>query len=252
MKKQITKSYLEYLGVTSVTKDGRVFTKNGERKPSLRGRSKNNPSKQEKLEIQFHNPEKCKSDSKDSSRKVHIYLHHIVFAWFNNEVPYGKEIHHKDMNYLNNSLDNLVAMDPKEHRALHAAARVATREVKCRLNVPRTYYETKLKKFMELYKEAKANNDMEKANQARSAADHTKARLRYYDSHIEEAQKLTEFKKDLMELEAWKKTFKENGNLKNWHECCTIEKLVKELDIEAWSIVKHALEVAHKYFGKED
>ena len=242
MKKQITKSYLGYLGITEVTRDGRVFTENGELKTYLQGRSKNNPYKQEKLVIVLHDSGKYKSvpkeNRKDSSGLVNIKLHHVVYAWFHGEVPYGKQIHHIDGNCLNNSIDNLEALTPEEHRAKHAELKASNREIKCRLDVPRSWFEKKLEEFIK-------NNNY-------SAAYNTRARLRYYDSHIEEANKLNEFKKDLMELASWKKVFRENDNKKLWKECCKIEKIVKERDFEAWPIVKHALDVCHKHFGGEN
>lgn len=234
MKKQITKSYLQYLGVTEVTEDGKVFNKRGEIKPCAR-------NKQGRLSIRIHDAEKYNSVPKEkrnnNSGKVSLRLHHVVYAWFNSEVPYSKVIHHKDMNYLNNSIDNLEALTPEEHKAKHSS----TRELKCRLDIPRSWYEEKLAEVEAIKKKTKVNYDK---------ISNYRAKLRYYDSHIAEAQKLNEFNKDCMELAAWKATFKEHNNKKLWHECCTIEKMVKEQDIEAWPVVRHALEVAHKYFGK--
>lgn len=117
----------------------------------------------------------------------------------------------------------------------------SNQEIKCRLDIPRTWYESKLQS---LEQEPKTDSN-------RAAVYQMKCKLRYYDSHIEEAIKLNEFKKDLMELRAWKKVFKENNGKKLWKECCTIEKMAKEKGIEAQPIVKHALEVAHRYFGRE-
>lgn len=250
MTKQITKSYLEYLGITEITPDGKVFTKNGELKPSLVGRSKNNPSNQEKLQVELYDSEKYKATPKYKrnvhSGRVQIRVHQLVYAWFNNEIPYGKEIHHKDGNCLNNHIDNLEALTRAEHRAKHRKLQgrpvktyTSTKEIKCRLDIPRTWYESELKKL-----EASPITDSQ-----RSAVYAMRAKLRYYDNHIEEAQKLIEFKKDLMELSYWKQVFKENNNKKLWHECCTIEKMVKEKGIEAWPVVKHALDVIHETFG---
>lgn len=243
--KQITKSYLEYLGVTEVTTDGKVFTKKGELKPYLAGRSKNNPSKQEKLKVEIHDPEKYKSVPKEKrnnvSGRVRFSVHHIVYAWFNSEIPYGKEIHHVDGNCLNNHKDNLIALTHAEHVKEHRRMRELERqeaivEEKCRLDIPREHYVKKIEEYM-------SKGDYANANQY-------KRRLKYYDNHIEEANDLAEFKKDLMELAAWKKVFKENNNKKLWHECCFIEKTVKDKGIEARPMVKHALEVAHKYFKR--
>ena len=235
MKKQITRSYLEYLGVTDVTKDGKIFTKNGELKPREIGKGN-------RLAIKLHDPEKYKSVPKEKrncgSGQVDILVYHVIFAWFNGEVPYGKEIHHKDSNYLNNNLDNLEALSPAEHRAKHASMREKTniREEKCRLDIPREHYVKKIEEY-------------EKTKDY-SSVSHYRARLKYYDNHIKEAQSLAEFKKDCMELNVWKQVFKENKNKKLWRECVTIEKMVKEKGIEAKPVVEHALEVAHKYFGR--
>lgn len=230
MSKQITKTYLEYLGVTEVTTDGRVFTKRGELKPYVLDKRSG------RLAIKLHDPEKYKALPKEKKvggmGTVHVYIHHIVFAWFNSEVPYGKEIHHIDGNYLNNSKDNLEALTHGEHRMKHASIR----EEKCRLDIPREHYVKKIKEYEE--------------TKDYSSVSHYRARLKYYDSHIEEAQKQTELKKDLMELRAWKKVFKENNSKKLWHQCSTIEKIVKEKGLEAQLIVKHALDVCHKHFGR--
>lgn len=241
MKKQITKSYLEYLGITEVTTDGRIFTKNGELKPYLSGRSKNNSCKQAKLCIKLYDSEKYKSTPKekrtDNSGNVNIYVHHVVYAWFHSEVPYGKQIHHIDGKCLHNTLDNLEALSPEEHRAKHGPVR----ELKCRLDIPRDWYQRQLDELEAIENKTKVNYDK---------ISNYRAKLRYYDAHIDEATNLVELKKDLMELAAWKLVFKENNNKKLWHECCTIEKMVKEKGIEAKPAVKHALEVIHKHFAR--
>jgi hypothetical protein len=157
-------------------------------------------------------------------------------------------IDHQNSDKLDNRLENLQLFTPKEN--INKEREESTKEIPCKLNKPRTYYEDKLAKYEALYEEAKANKDADKAHHLRSNIAQTRARLRYYDNHKKEVNEVTEFKKDLAELKAWKKTFKENGNKKLWHECITIEKMVKEKGIEAWPVVKHALEVAHKFFGR--
>lgn len=234
--KQITKTYLEYLGVAEVTTDGRVFTKNGELKQHVKTGRGN------RLAIKLHDSEKRKAVPKEkrnsSSGNVDIYVHHAVYAWFNNEVPYGKEIHHRDCNYLNNNLDNLEALTPAEHRAKHSS----TRELKCRLDIPRSWYQQQLDELEAIENKTKVNYDK---------ISNYRAKLRYYDTHIDEAIQLVELRKDLMELKVWKKVFKENNNKKLWHQCCTIEKIVKEKGLEARPVVQHALEVIHKTFGRD-
>lgn len=234
--KQITKSYLEYLGVTDVTTDGRVFTKNGELKPRVVGRNG-------RLAINLHDSEKYKSVPKEKrnigSGHVNIYVHQVVYAWFKGEIPYSKEIHHRDCNYLNNNLDNLEALTPAEHRAKHSS----TRELKCRLDIPREWYVKQLEELEAIENKTKVNYDK---------ISNYRAKLRYYDSHIKEVIQVTEFQKDKTELAYFKKCFKDEGNKKMWHECCKVEKVAKESSIEdAQRIIKHSLEVIHRHFGRD-
>lgn len=235
--KQITKSYLEYLGVTDVTTDGRVFTKNGERKASPVGNGN-------RLNIQFYDAEKYKAVPKKKrthhSGCVDIRLYQIVYAWFHGEVPYGKEIHHIDLNYLNNSIDNLEALTPEEHRAKHNKG---NRELKCRLDIPREWYVKQLAELEAIENKTKVNYDK---------ISNYRAKLRYYDNHIKEAIQLTEFQKDKAELAYFKKCFKDEGNKKMWKECIKVEKVAKASSIDdAQRIMKHALEVIHRHFGRD-
>lgn len=236
MKRQITKSYLEFLGVTNVTPDGRIFTKNGERKPGTK-------NKQGRLTIILYDTDKYKSvpikKRNTNSGKVELKVHRVVYTWFHGEVPYGKEVHHKDFNCLNNSIDNLEALTSEEHRAKHNKG---NREVKCRLDIPRDWYVNKLESF-----QAKEN---------KTASDYVyiseyKAKIRYYDNNIKEANLMTEFQKDKAELAYFKKCFKDEGNKAMWRECVKVEKVAKASSIEdAQRIIKHALEVIHEHFGR--
>ena len=225
MSKQITKSYLEYLGVTDVTADGRVFTKNGELKPCRIGRSKNYPSKQEKLKLNFHDPEKYKSVPKekrnDGSGLVNILVHHAVYAWFHGEIPYSKEIHHRDGNCLNNNLDNLVALTHAEHVKEHKRMREleqqeALVEEKCRLDIPREHYVKKIDEYMK-------KGDYANANQY-------KRRLKYYDNHIEEAAQKIKDIKDLELLKYLKDEYRKSGDKQRWHMYNDIIKNWKDYD----------------------
>ena len=217
--KQITRSYLEFLGITEVTEDGIIYTKRGQINPGNNGRG------YQKMIF---------SGIRENAKQHHIYVHNIVYAWYHGEVPYGKEIHHIDRNSANNSLANLVALTPEEHKKVHES----TKELKCRLDIPRAWYVKKLEEAESLGTRYGA-----------SKACLFRAKLRYYDSHIEEAQKKAEYKKDLMELAYWKKVFKP-VNKRLWRECCTIERAIEAKSQEAWPMVKHALEVIHKHYER--
>lgn len=189
-----------------------------------------------------------------------VCLHRAMWAWHYGEVPKGYVVDHisnKHDSLEDYRLDNLQLLTPKANLAKERVA--SDRKTRCMMNRPRSYYETKLNLYEELYESAKLNKDPKACHKQRANIANTKARLRYWDEHKEEYEEfvkgvqamkeMSEFKKDLIELAYWKKIFKENGNKKLWHECCTIEKIVKVKGKEAEPIVKHALEVCHMYFG---
>lgn len=203
--KQITRSYLEFLGITHVSTDGTIFTKRGQITPGNSGRGY-------KI-MQF-------SGAREDTKKHNIYVHNIVYAWHKGEVPYGYQIHHKDGNKVNNSIDNLVALTPEAHRKEHES----TRELPCKLTVPRDWYVKKIE-------EAEALGTRSSA----SRASVLRAKLRYYDNHIEEAIQKQNDTRDLGILEFLKKKCKEHGDLEGWHQYCrliknweTLEPQVKE------------------------
>lgn len=201
----------------------------------------------------------CKKDSETYTFALRtVCLHRAMWAWHYGEVPEGQVVDH-----INNQhsrledyrLDNLQLLTPKANLAKERVE--STKQIKCKMNKPRSFYENKLKYYEALYESAKTNKDAKKCHHLRTNIAHTRARLRYWNAHqneykegpIKMKKKKTEFQKDLMELASWKKTFRENGNKKLWRECLTIEKIIKEKGEDAWPMVKHALEVCHTYFG---
>ena len=50
-------------------------------------------------------------------------LHDVIYEYYKGTIPKGYQIHHKDFNKLNNDIDNLVMLTPKEHRDIHAKAK---------------------------------------------------------------------------------------------------------------------------------
>ena len=214
MKRQITKSYLEFLGITHVSTDGTIFTKRGPISPGDNGRG-----------YKFM----TFGGSKEEGNRHNIYVHDIVYAWFKGEVPYGKEMHHKDKNPSNNSIDNLVALTPKEHKKEHSSVR----ELKCKLTVPREWY---VKKLEEAEKLGTRYGD--------SKACLLRARLRYYDAHIEEAiQKQNDFR-DLEILNYLKKKAKEQGDKEGWHQYCRLIKNWADLEPK---VKEHIMQSITKY-----
>ena len=134
--------------------------------------------------------------------------------------------------------EKLVILTQDEYKALKSGKK----ELKCRLDIPREWYTDKLKEL---------ENTQPKTRNVYNLISLYRARLRYYDAHIEEATNLVSFNKDCMVLGFWKTIFKEQGSKRLWHDCCTIEKMIKEKGIEAWPVVQHALDVISKHYDKE-
>ena len=198
----------------------------------------------------------------NTSGQFHVGVHRIVYCWYNRIIPEGMVIDHINSDKLDNRLENLRLYTPKENIAKERPE--STRELKCKLNKPRVYYEDKLAQYEALYEAAKNEHNAGEAHKQRTNIAQTKARLRYYDNHIHEVdalkaeaktkqkekKQMTEFKKDLMELKYWKERFKEAGNKTMWHECCKVEKLAKTASKkEVTFILQHALDTLHGKFG---
>lgn len=177
-----------------------------------------------------------------------IGLHRAMWAWFYNEVPAGMVVDHinnKHSQIEDYYLDNLQLLTPQEN--ITKERECNTRQMVCDLSYPRSHYEERLATYEAAYSMAKETSaDKEVRHRLTSSIAHTRAQLRYYDAHIEQAEQLQkintvldlelaafykslienkEDKKDLEELKYWKKVFKEQGNKVMWRECLKVEKL---------------------------
>ena len=112
-------------------------------------------------------------------------VHRLVWVWYNDCQPAGMIVDHIDNNPLNNNLENLQLLTPAENVAKDRK-NTSTRELKCNLSKPRSFYENKLEGYTLAYEQAKKDKDDKAAHSLRSYISQTRARLRYYDSHIDE------------------------------------------------------------------
>ena len=112
-------------------------------------------------------------------------VHRLVWVWYNDCQPAGMIVDHIDNNPLNNNLENLQLLTPSENVAKDRTG-YFTKELKCNLNKHRSFYENKLDGYTLAYEQAKKDKDDKAAHSLRSNISQTRARLRYYDSHIEE------------------------------------------------------------------
>lgn len=100
------------------------------------------------------------------------------------------------MDHINNKhtdiedyhISNLQLLTPAENIAKERGE--SDKQIKCKLNKPLSFYEDKLKKYTTLYEEAKKAHNAELVHKLRSSVAGTKARIRYYLAHLEEAEQL--------------------------------------------------------------
>lgn len=248
--KRLTKEDLMKGGISNITEDCKVF-RNGqelELKKNYAGgyfafviyELDSNGNKIKVPTPKSKNPYVYKTRS--------IGLHRAMWAWFNNEVPAGMVVDHRNNQHSRIEdyyLDNLQLLTPQEN--ITKERNCNTRQKVCDLSYPRSHYEEKLAAYEAAYSVAKETSaDKEMRHRLTSSIAHMRAQLRYYDAHIEQAKQLQiikddldlelekiyttlienkEDKKDLKELQYWKKVFKEQGNKVMWRECLKVEKL---------------------------
>lgn len=121
-----------------------------------------------------------------------IYLHRAMFAWFNDEVPDGLVIDHitnKHDTLYDNRLENLQMITQRDNVLKDYT--LSNRELKCKMNLPLSYYEEKLITFINKYNNAK---DQKEKLLLRKHICNYRARIRYWKSHEEEYIKNKETK----------------------------------------------------------
>lgn len=281
--KRLTKERLVQEGFTEITKEGRLFKGDREIFPHWNGKEGNS---NRYLCVYLYQRD---SEGKLIKGKDRIYkrtrkdgtisetlgytgkldtlgLHRVMWAWHYGEVPEGMVVDHinnKHSRLEDYHLDNLQLLTPKQNLAKERPE--STKEIPCKLDRPRSYYEEKLAKYEELYEAAKANKEVDKAHHLRSNIAQTRARLRYWDSHKKEIEtninersiNMSEINmtkeakkqslKDRKLLEQYKLMFKEAGNKGMWHQICKV--------INAWDTFEqiqkdHVFDTLHKFFDK--
>lgn len=281
--KRLTKERLIQEGFTEITKEGRLFKGEQEVFPHWNGKE-GNPNRYLCIWL-------CKRDSdghlikgynciqrytrKDGSigeskswvGKLETFgLHRVMWAWFHNEVPEGYVVDHinnKHDRIEDYHLDNLQLLTPRENVIKERICNV--KEIPCKLDRPRSYYEDKLAKYEALYEKAKKNRDTEATHKLRGNLASIRARLRYWDSHRDEIEtNINERSKNMSEtntakeakkqslkdrqiLEQYKLMFKEAGNKGMWHQMC---KVIKSWDTFEQIQKDHVFDTLHRFFDK--
>lgn len=95
-------------------------------------------------------------------------------------------VDHIDNNPLNNDVSNLQLVTPKIN-VTKDKTNCSSNQIKCNINKPLSFYECKLNSYLEKYNEAKKNHDVDLVHKLRANIYQTRARIRYYKAHIDEA-----------------------------------------------------------------
>ena len=232
---EVTKAYLQRLGVEYVSTDGKVVIWKGKQKKIIVSKKAKKPYGK----VQFHDPELYKSVSPeerhDNSGKVNIDIHVLNYVWNVADKPLGMVIDHKDNDPTNNDISNLQMLTQRENLAKDRT-NWYVKEVKCDLSKPRSFYQDKLDAYLLANEQAKKDGDLKAAHKIRSNISYLRAQLRYYDKHIVEALELQKAKEA---EEACKREYRERA-IK-----------IKELKTEVDSARKFYKELRNAY-GKDD
>ena len=118
----LTKQQLIELGVTDVTKDGKVFKDGVECKIKfLENKYKHSTNVYQIPVVNFvDKSKKIPFVTKDGYNSytygcMNISVARIMFVWFVRDIEYGEQIDHIDNNPLNNTLDNLQVLTQEEN-----------------------------------------------------------------------------------------------------------------------------------------
>ena len=224
--REVSKEYLQKLGVEYVSKDGTLVIVKGQVAKLI-------PAKNSKKgDRQYFNVRLYDDNHEHFDAGIHV----LNFVWNSGKTkPAGMVVDHIDNDASNNDISNLQCITVRENLAKEKA-NWNVKETPCQLNKPRSFYEEKLAKYEALYEEAKANHDADKAHKLRANISQCRARLRYYDNHIEEAEVL---QTEQEEAEARKREYHERAQK------------VKELKAKVDSARKYYKEIARAY-GKDD
>ena len=199
---RLTKEELIKSGITEVTEDGRIFKNGEEITPSKNAVSgyyhvfiyvldeNGNKIKVPRPEVKHYFKTKdglIKTSTCTTSYTYKIKgptVQRVVYAWFNGEVPEGYVVDHINNIRTDNRLSNLQLLSPKDN--INKGKQFHVTLLKCKLTKDRSFYEEKLKKYTELYEEAKLDKDREAAHKWRSYVSQYEAKLRYYDLNKED------------------------------------------------------------------
>lgn len=181
--KELTKQYLKRIGITKVTRDGRIFV--GEKELKQYESKLDEYLRVLLYDKVLYNYLYPKTKQRNSG-EVYVGVHRIVYCWFHNSIPNKYVVDHIDNNKRNNNIDNLQLKTPGENIWKDREHNVY--ELKCKYR-PREYYEQQLEEYILKYEEAKLDKDAKRVHSLRSYISQTKAKLRYWDHYYSDYER---------------------------------------------------------------
>ena len=201
--RKLTKEDLIKGGVKEITKDckvifnsGRVLEKEEDFRKNKQGYFKFNIYDLDENGNRIKLPSKKRYKGKIYNSYIYkprtIGLHRAMIAWHRNEVPEGYVVDHinnKHDTLADNRLENLQLTTPRENSIKDRT--LSTREIKCNMNLPLSFYEDKLNTYLDNYNNSK---DRKEKNKLRCYIYKYKSRIRFWKNHEEEYIKIEEAK----------------------------------------------------------
>lgn len=239
--RKLTKEELMDFGINEVTATGHVFRNGVEVEPCIDGQGYFKFNIYDKDEngnkIKLPKYENAK-DYEYTYKYRSIGLHRLMWAWHYGECPEGMVVDHinnKHDHLEDYYLSNLQLLTPSENVSKERDNWHVT-ELKCNLGKPRSHFEQKLEGFTIAYEQAKKAKDAKAAHKLRCNIAQTRARLRYYDNHIDEYRAKVE---------------ERAKNKKPEHDCHARAEKRRELQANVDSARKYYQEILEAY-GKDD
>lgn len=194
---RLTKEDLMKGGITCITEDGMAFKGEKQINPTV------NAGGYLMLNIYELDEDGNKVKYYTGNKNHYTYksrlvgLHRAMWAWFHNEVKEGYVVDHINNQHTaieDYHLSNLQLLTPAENLAKERDCN--TKQLKCKLNKPLSFYEDKLSKYLDEYEKAKKEHNAKKCQLLRGNIANIRARIRYWLAHKEEAEALLKEKEE--------------------------------------------------------
>ena len=193
---RLTKEMLMASGIELITEDG-VVIRNG--KQVILSKDKNGylmlgiydlDENGNKIKIPITRLFKgCKKPTNTYKYKVMtVGLHRAMWAWIYGVVEEGCVIDHRNNKHTSIEdyhISNLQIISPRENSIKDRKA--STKEIKCKLDKPISYYEDKLAHYEDLYQKAMKDGDKKEIRKQALNTYIQRAKIRYWLSHKAEA-----------------------------------------------------------------